>query len=650
MNLKNVTIHKYKCIENTQTFQVEDDITVLVGMNESGKTSILEALAKSNYFTSDKKFSFTTTHDYPRKEKKAVDKSGEDPQAITCKYEISDDLLQAIAKDVGQEVFTQKFVSITTKFSNKETYGDVSASLQKFIEFKTGSLGISSKTLNDKLLSVKNVTDLDNIIKEHKDEQYTKGLATLKPYFENKWKWANPIQEYISRVHLEGSRPKFLYYDEYYALPSRISIEKLQEEELDNDEMKTAKALFELADINVDELLKADNYEDFKAELEATQATITEELFKYWDTNKNLEIEFNIDKIEQAKQKILTNPYNNAQEKVEEFNIVEHILDIRVKNNRSKVSLPLKNRSKGFNWFFSFLVWFKKIQEDKKNNYILLLDEPGLNLHATAQDNLLRFLNDLAKDYQIVYTTHSPFMIESNKLPKIRTVVETEKGSIVSDSIQEKDPNTLFPLQAALGYDIAQNLFISKHNLLVEGASDLLYLQVMSAILEAVGKTGLDQKITIVPVGGMDKVVTFISLLRGNKLSIGCLLDTVKDPKSKARLNDLIDQKIISQNKLKFFDEFLPDFNQADIEDIFAKEDYLKFYNEAYPASKINLSDLNEEIQPILIQISKFLNIERFNHYRPANFLAAKGVNSTYFSNETLDKFEKLFIEVNKLF
>ena len=142
-------------------------------------------------------------------------------------------------------------------------------------------------------------------------------------------------------------------------------------------------------------------------------------------------------------------PTYNRDVTVTDVKVIEHVLDIRVKNKRSGVSLPLKNRSKGFNWFFSFLVWFKKIQEDKKSNYILLLDEPGLNLHAAAQANLLHFLEDLSADYQIVYTTHSPFMIESDKLQKVRTVLETENGSLISESIQEKDPNTLFPLQPA---------------------------------------------------------------------------------------------------------------------------------------------------------------------------------------------------------
>lgn len=87
MKLNKVTIHKYKCIETEQQFVVEDDISILVGMNESGKTSVLEAIAKSNYFQKDEAFKFKTTHDYPRKEKKTLDKSGLDPNAITAEYE-----------------------------------------------------------------------------------------------------------------------------------------------------------------------------------------------------------------------------------------------------------------------------------------------------------------------------------------------------------------------------------------------------------------------------------------------------------------------------------------------------------------------------------------------------------------------------------
>jgi predicted ATP-dependent endonuclease of OLD family len=297
-------------------------------------------------------------------------------------------------------------------------------------------------------------------------------------------------------------------------------------------------------------------------------------------------------------------------------------------------------------------VWFSKIQADRGSNYILLLDEPGLNLHASAQNDLLRFIEKLSDDYQIIYTTHSPFMIDSLKLHRVRTIFDSEKGSKISDAIQEKDPDTLFPLQAALGYDIAQNLFISKNNLLVEGPADLLYLSIMSNILESKGRTGLDQKITIVPTGGLDKVATFISLLRGSKLNIVCLLDTFNDAKGKQRIDDLIRLKIIKDRNIKYFNEFVSTVNnKADIEDLFRKEEYLSFFNSAHPKYKdISITDINASIPNIIIQINTYLNIDKFNHYGPAYEFAKKRDIETCLSEDTFNIFEAMFKNINIMF
>jgi len=637
MKLKKVIIHKYKSVSDKQEFLIEDDITILVGMNESGKTSALEVVAKTNYFQPDEQFKFSLTLDYPRKGKKKVDKTGEDPEAVTCCFVIDDNLFEKIENEIGKGALFSKEFSTTTKYGNGNTWGGVKVDRKKFVAQKTKELGISSIALNEKLEKVNSIEELISLQSEYTEEKYTQGISTLDKFFKNEWKWeSDPISEYVAREYLKPNRPKFLYYDEYFSLPSRISVEKLQKNELNENEYKTARALFELADINTEEILNADNFEDFIAELEATEAIISEELFKYWQTNKNLQITFQIDK------QVQTDQLNNRR-------IVEHILDIRVKSKG--VSLPLRNRSKGFNWFFSFLVWFKKIQEDKNSNYVLLLDEPGLNLHASAQADLLRFLEDLSENYQIIFTTHSPFMIASGKLNRVRTILETEDGSKISESIQEKDPNTLFPLQAALGYDIAQNLFVSKKNLLVEGVSDLIILTSLSGILETERRTFLRPDITIVPTGGLEKVATFISLLRGSKLEIACLLDSYTDPKGKEKMEGFIRNNIVQKNKIRFFDEYLPDYNKADLEDLFTKKDYLKLFNSAFDEySNIVEKDLNADIKQIIIQINKHLDIARFNHYRPANQLVKLGLDKSFFDKETLDNFEEVFTEVNKLF
>ena len=568
-----------------------------------------------------------------------MDKEGKRALAITCEYEINEDLLNIISEDIGENVLLEKTYKRTTYYDNKSSFTPPDLDIKKFFERKLFDLGIDNENLIRKLGNTKTKNDIEKIIDDYKDTSNYDDLKTLDKFFENKNDWSShPLKEYIARKYLTPYQPKFLYYDEYYALPSRISIEKLNSDQLVLEEEKTAKALFELADINIDDLLNSDDFEVYKAELEATQATISEELFEYWSTNKNLEIQFDIDKIEKKE------PNQNQR-------IVEHVLDIRVRNNRARVSLQLKNRSKGFNWFFSFLVWFKKIQEDSVSNYILMLDEPGLNLHASAQSDLLDFIEHLSQKYQIIYTTHSPFMINPSKLIRVNTIVETQKGSKISNSIQEKDPNTLFPLQAALGYDIAQNLFVSKNNLLVEGVSDFIFLESLSGILQENSREYLRNDIIIVPAGGLDKVSTFVSLFRGNKLNIVCLLDSSIDVGSKNKIENLVKQKIIKSNNIVFYHEFIDNCSEADIEDVFIKKDYLNLFNNAFNEyENIKESDLNPDIHRIVLQINHKLGIERFNHYRPANQLARTGVTNNTFDETTLTRFETIFRKINRLF
>lgn len=641
--LKEVRINKYKSIESEQVFSVEKNITVLVGMNESGKTSLLEAIAKTNYFTNDDDFKFDTTHDYPRKEKKQLDKSGENPIAVTTIYTISDQLYAQISNELGTDVLTTRDFGYITYYDNKSYFiSDLSKYVdsEKFLREKLKEYEIDEQTIIDKIVKCTNKSTFESILKEVSDDEIKEKLDDLSDYFDAPSGWTNPIAGYIAKKYLSPNRPKFLYYDEYYSLPSEVEIEKINSKKTIPEELKTAQALFELADINIDELLNADDFEDYKAELEATQINISDELFKYWSTNENLEIEFDIDKQIQTQN----NGYNR------EDKVVKHLLKIRVKNKRNRVSLPLKNRSKGFNWFFSFLVWFKKIQENKGTNYILLLDEPGLNLHATAQEDLLKFFEDLSTEYQIIYSTHSPFMIDSSNLSRIRTVVETTNGSKVSDTIQEKDPKTLFPLQAALGYNIAQNLFVSKNNLLVEGVSDLVYLTILSDHLKSNNRVSLNEEITIVPVGGLEKVSTFIALLGANKLKIACVLDSFNDPKGKAKLEDLIKGNIIKERSVKFFDEYVAG-NKADIEDLFEPNEYVDLFNQAFKGryAEIVLEELDARLPTILMRICKKLNIDRFNHYVPAKYLA-QNPNCINISDNTLKRFEQMFTEVNKLY
>lgn len=241
-------------------------------------------------------------------------------------------------------------------------------------------------------------------------------------------------------------------------------------------------------------------------------------------------------------------------------------------------------------------------------------------------------------------------MIDSNHLDRVYTIYETKDGSIIFDSVQQKDANTLFPLQAALGYSIAQNLFVNKNNLVVEGISDLVYLNYMSSLLKENDKEGLNDDIVIVPVGGADKVSAFISLMRGNKLNIVCLLDTFTEQKPKANIENLAKEKIIKEGNLKFYSDFVDNLNIANIEDIFSVKEYLNLFNEEFKEyNDINESDIHKS-KTILDSINKIIEKDRFNHYRPAKLLASKVLKINDFEQNTINRFETIFKTINNIF
>lgn len=630
MLLKKVTIHKYKGFMTEQTYTVEDQITRIVGKNESGKTALLEALAKSNYFEENPDFQFNKDLDYPRSE--LIKVRNQNPYALTCEYELSNEDIENIEDDFAKGIISKQSFSLTSRYDNTRIITGITANFDVFKDWLIAFFDVGSQG-KELLHTVASFSDLETAVAENETTPGMKEIqTTLTKIKKSAGRWENPLEGYIYFNYISPAIPKLWYFSDYFSLPCRINLNDFATgeptENLSTEEFKIAKALFELSGLQISDILSETNFEAFKAQLEATSNAITDDMFEYWTTNQNLEIRFDIE-----------HTANNIR-----------YLNIRIYNSKHRVTLPLKNRSKGFLWFFSFLVWFSRIQGDKNSNYILLLDEPGLSLHASAQNDLLRFIDEkLAPEYQVIYTTHSPFMIDSLKLNEVRTVYDTQNpkiGSVVSDAVEEKDSDTLFPLQAALGYTIAQNLYVSPNNLLVEGISDLVYLNHFSTVLKTMGKEGLSDDVTIVPVGGADKIATFISLMRGNELSTVCLLDTFTDQSAKTRLKRMVEQKIIADKKIIYYHSVLGQ-PFADIEDMFTKHEYVTLYNGAF-ATSIKEEELDSD-KPIMAQLKRLNSNRSFNHYAPANYMA-KNIGTITFSAETLNHFENLFTTINKKF
>ena len=188
-------------------------------------------------------------------------------------------------------------------------------------------------------------------------------------------------------------------------------------------------------------------------------------------------------------------------------------------DRRPDVDIELESRSKGFQWFFSFYLVFLVESDEGHKDAILLLDEPGLHLHPTAQQELISFFESLADHNPLIYTTHSPFLIDGEHIHRVRPVTEVESGhSRISIDSWPKDRETIFPLQAAAGYAMVRGLFQHRKNLLVEGMADYLYLHALNLHCRELGHEGLPEDIYITPCGGTKLVGYIASLFLGQQV------------------------------------------------------------------------------------------------------------------------------------
>lgn len=322
--------------------------------------------------------------------------------------------------------------------------------------------------------------------------------------------------------------------------------------------------------------------------------------------------------------------------------MVKNILDVRVQDTRHHFTNNFSQRSSGFRWFFSFLAAFTEF-ETRSDNFVVLLDEPALTLHGRAQNDFLRFVNErLATAAQVLYTTHSPFMVESDHLDRVRIVEDKgpQRGAVVTQEVLSVRDDSLFPLQAALGYDIAQHLLIGEANLLVEGPSDLLYLDLIGRRIADAGGNALHQSWRILPAGGASNIPAFVTLL-GNNLDVTVLIDSGTE--GTGRLDRAIQAGRLKDDRLISVREITKRAN-SDIEDLFTEGDYLLLYNAAF-GTEHKPADLppGDRIVERLTRLDG-----KFDHYKPADRLLRSSDLLDGLAQESLNNFEALIKRINR--
>lgn len=547
--------------------------TCLVGKNEAGKSAFLKAL--EGIRSTDAAFSeYGKVTNYPRRYLAEYDETHKGGQArvIRTVWKLEPADIKAVANEFGEHSVTGDTVIVTKTYDQTSTNWSLPFSGAKALEHLIGKHKL---TAEDKAV-------LGAAASTAKAAEVLTGLATTTSAQQA---LLTDIEGYRSNdadlrvIDLLGTRiPKFMYFSHYDRMSGELSINKLDTDRQQGQEMSSGDRVFldflEYAGTTLDDLVKTAQFEELNAKCEAAALRITDQIFDYWTQNDQLKIKVVLSEGKSGDPA----PFNTGP-----------VARARVENSLHGVTVPFSERSAGFIWFFSFLVKFAQIKKSH-GNVILLLDEPGLTLHGTAQLDLLRyFYKEIAPHHQVIWSTHSPFMVPPDDLASVRTVedvVNTDErgrkksiGTKIRSDVLTTDPQTNFPIFGAMGFEVTQTLVIGKNTLLVEGPSDILYLQAASAALKAAGRTHLSPQWAICPSGGIDKILPFVRLFYGNKLNIAVLTDFERGQKKK--LEDLHKAALLEGERIILATE-IAGKEEADIEDFFEPAFFVDLVNKTY--------------------------------------------------------------------
>lgn len=669
MRLIRARVENYRSVIDSGEFDVESLKTILVGPNEAGKTVLLRALQQLN--KPDGVDGFDALRDYPRSKYNEITTkqvSPEDVTVVTGYFELEDDDKALIPAEYHQceyklyrNLNNKAFHSLVNAPAKKK-YSDLSKSLKRM----ASHMDKQHAKISDEGSGVKPSISLEEITSNWSENTLVSGENSklLSRWLDDNFDFVDEDNETEEKRYdelvsltkfndgydavlktLDKRTPVFILFNNYFNVKPSIHLEHLaqrvegnllDDKYYDYGNLCLLKLLGftprELAtlgstpspNINDTEALKnyRDKLDSRTYQLNAASVRLTKEIRSVWMPNP--------DRPEADKLKVTA---DGQYLKV----VVEDDLGVDVE---------LDQRSEGFQWLVSFFVVFFSEAMDKHKNAILLLDEPGMSLHALKQRDFRETISRLSKGNQTIFSTHSPFLVGPDELDIVRVVEmkSREAGTTVHTTLSSEDPAGMLPLQEALGYDLANSLFSQQRNLILEGITDYWYIEATSALFKDAGRPSVNDKIALVFANTAGKVVYYATILHAHKLKVAALLDADSAGDQAAQQENLV-HALGNKNILRTKDYC--DVGKAEIEDL------LRITLASIVKSEHGV-DLTEKVttqsnRPIVELFSK--EIDGFSKYKLAKAYIRWTQNHTAdnLSDEEISQWEKLFDTVNKV-
>lgn len=587
MGISEVRVQNYKSIVDTGWIELEEDITTLVGGNEAGKTNVLEALSLLGEDTEVPERDLCREADLD-----SVDKSSIPILAVVPDMDRLPFVLNNINK---KNVYSENVENIILCVVQ---YADAHIEIQQKI---AGQLHSYPDAPNIRLSDIKSPGIIIDLIKKLDRQKQFRGfsLASQKLRQDDYFTTFKSYSEYGERELskkigksyrkedadteqlVEYALMKFVYFlkqseTESYTPAGDVmaclsdtslfsSISPISDDtevlELSDNTDSPYGCLLDQHDLWPSDIDNKDAYNRSVA-LETASDTLTQGFNSSWN---QANLWFKIDRTgERVSLRIWDDPPSEAD----------------------SFTTP-GDRSEGFRWFLSFylqLIADRGNESNRDSGELILLDDPGTFLHPKGHKDLREAFTNLSDASQIVFSTHSPFMLDPSEVRQIRIVRRDgdEPGTTVTKNLSRVESDgfdTLAPVRAVLGADYADSLFTSTKNLLVEGYTDKIYLERFSSLFEDSDRPSLPENLSIIDMGGAGNAATLLKLLEAEGYDYYVLLDS--DRSGSASRSDLTDAGVPDE-RIGRVSSFLPEDGDAVIEDCFSDERLATVFGEVH--------------------------------------------------------------------
>lgn len=653
MQLTRFYVRKFRSVDDSGWIET-DKAATLIGVNEAGKSNLLLALWKLNP-TGEGAINLLT--DLPRELYSTLRDSPRKPDFIEAEFDLDERQAEHVAALTGLTSLEVSKVNIKRNYDGnirvvfpeaeaikfvateqvKQILEQALSGVQKSEERGKGEKGIKERAVNTlvealELLSnsetglptieklILKLKNIDSVLKSSEIVPIVKGSLKELAALSEKLQSPHPNDHKDTQKYVISEIPVFVYYSTYGNLDSEIYLPHVIENLKREDQLtgriaaqtRTLRVLFDFVGLEPQEIL--DKGKEPRGRLnqqgQEIEPPTAQQIADAAEAKRERDV-------------LLDSASTRLTREFRKWWQGNYIFDLAADGNQFRIwvsdeerpsKIELENRSTGLQWFLSFFLVFLVESEEAHKGAILLLDEAGLSLHALAQKDLITFFERLAESNQLIHTTHSPFLVDTDHIDRVKVVYVDGQGYTVASSdlrSGEDDPRqsrSIYAVHAAVGLSVSEAMLQGCHPVIVEGQSDQYYLSAIKLNLIRRGLLNPERELVFPPSGGVRGVTSVAAVIAAKDEELPYVLLDSDDSGQDFKRKLLSGQYQGLENRIIEIGDII-ELQNSEVEDLIPfslmRPALTKLFRDV---EDVFFEDIYQNEQPIVPQIEEFAN------------------------------------------